>query len=205
MWVHEAFADYAESIYTECQFGKAAGEDYVVGLRRRIANDRPIVGPYGVNREGSTDMYYKGANMLGTIRHIMANDSLFKALLRGLNTQYRHSIVTGAEVENFINSFSGRDFTKLFQQYLRTTEVPELQWTVKGGKLFTRFTKCVAGLSMLVAITVNGEERRVNITDQWSSPASGLRPHSTTLSVDRNWYITTERVGAAALKGSTGR
>jgi aminopeptidase N len=205
MWVHEAFADYAESIYTECQFGKAAGEDYVVGLRRRIANDRPIVGPYGVNREGSTDMYYKGANMLGTIRHIMANDSLFKALLRGLNMQYRHSILTGAEVENFINSFSGRDFTKLFQQYVRTTEVPELQWTVKGGKLFTRFTKCVAGLSMPVDITVNGEERTVNITDQWSSPASGLRPHSTNLSVDRNWYITTERVGAAALKGSTGR
>src|SRR5699024_11133552 len=60
MWVHVSFASYAESIYTECQFGKEAGAEYTIGLRQRIKNYRPIIGPYGVNKEGSGDMYYKG-------------------------------------------------------------------------------------------------------------------------------------------------
>lgn len=200
MWVHEAFADYAEALYTECRFGKAAGEDYVIGLRRLIANDIPIIGAYGVNQEGSTDMYYKGANMLNTVRHIMANDSLFKAMLRGLHQRFRHTVVSGADVERFISGFSGRDFSKLFDQYLRTTQIPELQWTVKGGKLWTRFTNCVPGLSMPVPITVNGEERTVAIGTQWSNPAHGLNKRTATLTADRNWYMEVKRVGKAALR-----
>lgn len=202
MWVHEAFANYAEALYTECRFGKPAGEDYVIGLRNNISNDIPIIGAYGVNKEGSGDMYYKGANMLHTIRHIMANDSLFKAMLRGLNKHFRHAVVSGAEVEAYISQFSGRDFSKLFQQYLRTTQVPVLQWTVRGGKLHVRFAQCVDGFAMPVRIIVNGEERMVPISDQWSSPAYGLKKRTATLLADRNWYITVERVGKQALRES---
>ena len=28
MWVHESFANYSESLYTECRYGKAAGAEY---------------------------------------------------------------------------------------------------------------------------------------------------------------------------------
>ena len=45
MWVHESFANYAEGIYTECQFGKEAGAEYIIGNRRGIRNDRPIIRP----------------------------------------------------------------------------------------------------------------------------------------------------------------
>lgn len=196
MWIHEAFADYAEALYTECQFGTGAGADYVVGLRKNIRNDIPIVGPYGVNRPGSTDMYYKGGNMLHTIRHIMADDSLFKSMLREMNRRYRHSIVTGADIEEFISHYSGRDFSKIFDQYLRTTEVPELQWTVWKGKLWVRFTRCVEGFSMPVLIDVNGDSRTVVISDTWTSPAYGLKPKRTHLDADRNWYVQVKRVTA---------
>lgn len=201
MWVHEAFTDYGETLYTQCQFGDAAGDDYVIGLRKLIANDVPIIGHYGVNREGSTDMYYKGANMIHTLRHIMANDSLFKAMLREMNRRFRHGIVTGAEVETFISSFSGHDLSKFFNQYLRTTQVPELQWTVKGSKLYTRFANCVPGFSMPTSIIVNGEERTVPISDQWSSPAHGLKSRTATLMAARNWYIHVQHVRKSALKG----
>lgn len=202
MWVHEAFANYAEALYTECRFGKGAGEDYVVGLRRNIRNDIPVQGPYGVNREGSTDMYYKGSNMLHTIRQIMADDSLFKAMLREMNHRFHHAVVTGAQVEQFISAYSGIDFSKVFDQYLRTTRVPELQWTVHRGQLYVRFANCVNGLAMPVGILVNGEQRTVPISDQWSIPAHGLRARTATLLADRNWYITTKRVGKAALRES---
>ncbi len=204
MWVHEGFTDYSEVLYTECLFGKAAGEDYLVGLRRNIANDVPVIGPYGVNQQGSGDMYPKGANLVHTIRHILGNDSLFKAMLREMNQRYWHAVVTSAEVEAFISTFSGKDLGKVFDQYLRTTRVPELQWTVHRGKLHVRFAHCVDGFAMPVRIIVNGEERQVPISDQWSNPAHGLNHRTTELVADRNWYITVKHVGATALKVGTG-
>ena len=202
MWVHEGFADYAEAIYTQCQFGDAAGDDYVIGVRKNIANDIPIIGPYGVNQEGSNDMYYKGANMIHSIRHVMANDSLFKAMLRGMNLKFRHGIVTSAEVEAFISSFSGHDFSTVFDQYLRTTKVPRLEWTVKKDDLFVRWSNCVPGFNMPAMIMVNGEDKMVPITDQWSSPAHGMNAKTATLQVDRNWYVTVERVDPNVLKAA---
>lgn len=200
MWVHEGFADYAETIYTQCQFGESAGDDYVIGLRKNIVNDIPIIGPYGVNQEGSTDMYYKGANMIHTLRHILANDSLFKAMLREMNRKYRHAIVTSAEVEQFISSFTGHDFSLIFDQYLRTTQVPVLEWTVRKKKLFVRWANCVEGFAMPITIMVNGDERTVPISAQWSSPARGLRARTATLVPDRNWYVTAKRVQKDALR-----
>ncbi|TFG63242.1 MAG: M1 family peptidase, partial [Gemmatimonadales bacterium] len=40
MWVHESFANYAESLYTECMHGTAAGADYAIGTRSGIRNNR---------------------------------------------------------------------------------------------------------------------------------------------------------------------
>ena len=71
MWVHESFANYAEGLYTECLFGKEAGARYIIGNRRGIRNDRPIIPPYDVNDQGSGDMYPKGGEMLHTIRQIV--------------------------------------------------------------------------------------------------------------------------------------
>jgi aminopeptidase N len=202
MWVHEGFTDYAETIYTQCRFGEAAGDDYVVGLRKNIRNDIPVIGPYGVNTEGSTDMYYKGANMLHTIRHVMDDDPLFKAMLRAMNKRYYHQVTTSAEVEAFISGFSGHDFSKLFDQYLRTTQVPELQWTVRKDELFVRWNNVVPGFAMSIKITVNGEERMVPITGAWTSPARGLKAKTAELAADRNWYVTVKRVDKKDLRAT---
>ncbi len=200
MWVHEGFTDYSETIYTQCQFGDAAGDDYVVGLRKNISNDKPIIGPYNVNQEGSGDMYSKGANMLHTIRHIINNDSLFKAMLREMNRRYYHKVTTSAAVEEFISEFSHHDLTKLFDQYLRTIQVPVLEWGIKKKKLFVRWSSCIEGFSMPITINVNGEERLVTVSEKWSMPASELKKNAQ-LRLDRNWYALEKRVPASAIKG----
>ncbi|HEX5581273.1 MAG TPA: M1 family metallopeptidase, partial [Gemmatimonadaceae bacterium] len=124
MWVHESFTNYAENLYTECLFGKDAGARYVIGTRRGIRNDRPIVAAYGVNDEGSGDMYVKGGNMLHTIRQVVGDDARWRDILRGLNRTFRHQTVTGAQIEGYISRAAGRDLSKVFDQYLRTTMVP---------------------------------------------------------------------------------
>jgi aminopeptidase N len=131
MWVHEGFANYAENLYTECLFGKEAGAQYVIGSRRNIRNDRPVIGTYGVNAEGSGDMYYKGGNMLHTIRQIVDDDEKWRGILRGLNKTFWHQTVMGSQVEQYISEQAGVDLSKVFDQYLRTPDVPAFEYRIE--------------------------------------------------------------------------
>ncbi len=126
MWVHEGFTTYSETLFTEYYYGLKAGNEYNRGMRFNILNNKNIIGTYGVNKEGSEDMYFKGSNMIHTIRHSLNNDSLFRTILRGLNQTFYHKTVTTQEVEQYINKMSGMNFTPVFNQYLRTTDIPEL-------------------------------------------------------------------------------
>jgi hypothetical protein len=76
--MHESFTNYSESLFTECRFGKTAGAAYVLGTRKNVKNDQPIVGQFGVNDEGSGDMYYKGDNLLHTIRQLVDDDAKWR-------------------------------------------------------------------------------------------------------------------------------
>ena len=193
MWIHEGFTDYSETIYTQCQSGEEAGNDYVIGLRRGIANDRPLIGPYGVNQEGSGDMYNKGANLLHTIRHVFNDDEKFRATLRGLNEHFRHSITTSAEVEAFISKAAGRDLSKVFDQYLRTTLVPRFEYRIKRKHFSYRWAECVPGFDLPVRITIDGAEQRLEPGTEWRTLDAPVGKHPV-VDVDRNWYVTTKKV-----------
>lgn len=202
MWIHEGFTDYTETIYTECQQGPEAAEEYVIGLRKGIANDRPLIGPYGVNQEGSGDMYNKGANLIHTIRHIVG-DSTFKAMLLEMNRRFRHQVVTSAEVEDFLINFNERTKRMLnksiFDQYLRTTQVPVLEWGVKKRTLVARWTNCLPGFKMVAWIDLDGHPMYKELGAEWTVLATGkvkkLRP-----SLNRNWYASISHVQKATLK-----
>lgn len=200
MWVHEGFTDYTESLFTECQQGKEAAEDYVIGLRRNIRNDRPIIGPYSVNEEGSGDMYYKGANLIHTVRHIVG-DSTFRALLLEMNRRFRHSIVTSAEIEDFMIGFDERTRLLLnksiFDQYLRTTKVPVLEWGRYGRRTYARWANCIPGFTMPVRLSCGGMEP-VTLGTAWRSIACEQKQAAE--QADRNWYVLNRSVGKRVLK-----
>ena len=124
MWVHEGFTNYSETLFTTCEYGVEAGNDYVIGTRKNIQNDIPVIGSYGVNQEGSGDMYYKGGNLLHTIRQVINDDEKFRQILRGLNKDFYHQTVDSKQVEAYISEKSGIDLSKVFDQYLRTTVIP---------------------------------------------------------------------------------
>lgn len=169
MWVHESFANYAEGLYTECLFGKEAGARYIVGNRRGIRNDRPIVpGAYGVNAQGSGDMYPKGGQMLHTIRQLVADDTKWREILRGLNRTFRHQTVTGAEVQAWMSAQAGMDLSKVFAQYLTTIQVPALEYRLAGDTLSHRWTDVVPGFDMPVDVAAgDGPWTRVRPTEAW--------------------------------------
>lgn len=189
MWVHEAFANYAESLYTECIFGKKAGEAYCRGTRKNVANDKPVIGHYGVNDEGSGDMYYKGGNMLLTIREILQNDEKWRSILRGLNSHFRHQTVTGRAVEQYISQKAGINLEKVFRQYLNTTQIPRFDYYFKKGLLYYRWSQVVPGFDMPLDVTLTpGAFTRLHPTEQWQSIA--VKATAKQFKVDENFYVT---------------
>jgi aminopeptidase N len=159
-WLHEGFTTYTEALFAECAFGKDKAFEYTRGQWAGIANDTPVIGPYGVHKEGSGDIYDKGSAVVHMIRRIMNNDEQFRQLLRGLNKDFYHKIVTSAQVEEYISRFARYDFTPLFNQYLRTTKVPRLEWYVKDKKLYYRFTDVVDGFTLPIEL-ISGKTRAV--------------------------------------------
>ena len=195
MWVHEGFTAYAENLYVECRFGQEAGAAYVIGTRGQIANDRPVIGVYGVNHEGSGDMYYEGANVLHTIRQLVDDDARWKDVLRGLNETFRHRIVTSEEVEGFIAERSGLELGTVFDQYLRHTDPPVFEYAIDGDTLRYRWRADVDGFRMPLLVDVGRDEQR------WITPRSDAwqtleLADPSDFRVDPDFYVVLERVPA---------
>ena len=192
MWIHESFTNYSENLFVDYYYGKQAAADYVIGTRRGIKNDKPIIAPYNVNAEGSGDMYNKGGNMLHTIRTMIDNDEKWRTILRGMNRTFYHKTVTTKEIEDYISAESGLDLSTVFNQYLRDIRIPELTYKIENKQLKYRWTNTVQDFYMPIKVTINGKEKTLKPTSLWQSikvPTDeiGLR-------VDRNYYITAKKL-----------
>jgi aminopeptidase N len=193
MWVHESFANYAENLYVECQSGKEAGARYLIGSRRGIRNRQPVIpAAYGVNAQGSGDMYPKGGNMLHTIRQIVANDEQWRGILRGLQSTFRHRVTTGQEVQDYISTHAGIDLSKVFDQYLTQTDIPVLEYQRSGDTLRYRWNKVVPGFDMPIDVATGADTRtRLHPTTVWQDLALGA---GETFVPDENYYVVVREV-----------
>lgn len=143
MWLHEAFATYAEALYLECADDYNASLKYLKYQEFNIVNNFPIIGPYDVNFQGSVndnDMYYKGSWMLHTFRHVLNNDSLFFGILRGLQQHFKYQTTNSDAVVAYINKLAGKDYTPFFNQYLKYPAPPIFDYTVKKSHKATILT-----------------------------------------------------------------
>lgn len=169
MWVHEGFTNYSETLFTSYMFGVEAGNDYVIGTRKNITNESPIIGTYNVNKEGSGDMYYKSGNMLHMIRQIMG-DSAFRGMLHGLQKTFYHQTVTTKQIEDYMSRYAGKDFSCIFDQYLRTTNIPVLTYQTSGDVISYRWVNCVKGFNMPIRVFVgDASEKWIYPTEDWQT------------------------------------
>ncbi|MFC6103298.1 M1 family metallopeptidase [Olivibacter domesticus] len=168
MWIHESFTNYSEALFVDYNYGKEAGEAYVHGIRSGIQNDNPVQGPYGVNQEGSGDMYPKGGVLLNMIRTIINNDEQWRQILRGLNKTFYHQTVNYEDIVNFISEQSGKNLNPVFDQYIKHTNIPTLEFRFKENKLYSRWIADVADFSMPVKVRVKGGQYQfINPDRSW--------------------------------------
>ena len=193
MWIHEAFGAYSESLFLNFHFGKQACSEYVIGTRAKIRNDRPIIGPYNVNTEGSHDMYYKGANMLHTLRQVVDDDEKFRSMMRGLSSTFYHQTVTSDQVEKYMSESTGKDLAAFFNQYLRDTRIPVLEYKLDKTQLSYHWNNCVDGFNMPLKIKVNDTTKWVNPSMDWKQleVEAGSK-----FETDSNFYVDTKEISA---------
>ena len=201
MWIHESFTSYSENLFVEYYFGKQKAFEYVRGQRMNIKNSSPIIGIYNVHREGSSDMYDKGANMLHTIRQVINNDEKWRSILRGLNKTYFHKAVTSEQVEQYISQKAGKDLSSIFDQYLRDIRIPTLEYFIKNQMIKVKWSNVVEGFTMPIKLVINDKVQWVTPSEKWEvinvdnseekSKVSNSLLAEPTITVDPNFYIST--------------
>ena len=192
MWIHESFTAYSENLFLDYHYGTEASNAYVTGTRKLIKNDRPIIGFYNVNHSGSGDMYYKGSNMLHTLRQIVNDDEKWRTILRGLNKKFYHQTVTSSQIENYLSEHIGIDLKSFFDQYLRTTKIPTLEYDIKGSKILYRWVNAVDDFYMPIKIFINGQTEWIIPNNSWQKIQNEEINQS--LIVDPNFYINHKNI-----------
>lgn len=190
MWVHEGFTNYSENLFLDYHNGKEASSEYVIGTRRGIQNDRPIIGYYNVNKEGSSDMYPKGGNMLHTLRQLIEDNEKWRQILRGLNSEFYHQTVTTQQIEDYLSEQSGIDLTAFFNQYLRTTMIPTLEYEIKQGKLKYRWTEIVDDFDMPIQVSIDDKEQWLFPKADWQT----MKIKSEDIEIDPDFYVVSKKL-----------
>ena len=188
MWIHEGFTCYSENLFVDYFFGKKASAEYVIGTRRGISNRKPIIGQYDINREGSGDMYSKGANLLHTIRQLAKDDEIWRQTLRGLNKEFYHSTVTTEEIEEYISKSIGIDLSKVFDQYLRDYRVPILEYEIIDGILSYRWNNVIDGFNMPIEAEIDGVNKFLFPSKEFKT----FKMKNSYINVDDDYYIFTK-------------
>lgn len=168
-WIHEGFTTYSETLFAEYWFGKEKAFEYTRGEWKNISNDRPVIGNYGVNDAGSGDKYDKGSALVHTIRLLMNDDEKFRAMLHKMNDTFYHKQITTKQMEDFIIGYSGLALQPIFEQYLRTKMIPELQWKSNGESLDCRLVNVVEGFELPIPIRIGTFNTIIKIGSQWQS------------------------------------
>ena len=190
MWIHEGFTAYSENLFLDYYYGKEVSSEYVIGTRRNIQNDKPIIGNYNVNDEGSLDMYSKGANMLHTLRQLIEDDEKWWQILRGLNKTFYHQTVTSKQIEDYLSKQTKIDLTEFFNQYLRDIRIPTLEYTINNKELKYHWTQIVDNFDMPLRVNIDNKEQWIFPKAQWQT----MPIKSSSIFVDPDFYVETKKM-----------
>jgi aminopeptidase N len=195
LWIHEAFTTYSQALFAESLYGKKVAQKYIYDTRSGISNQRSLVGPYGVNKEGSSDMYNKGAVLLNMVRSIVNNDQQWRRILLGLNKTFFHQTVTYDQITTYISTQAGVDLSPVFDQYLHYTKIPVLELAIKKGKLFCRWQADAKNFNMPVQVHLGKGAYQVIKPTTVFKPVEIKGPTLKNLTVDTaNFYIQVRKV-----------
>lgn len=174
MWIHEGFCTYSEVIYVECMYGYETMLEYVNNQKNFVRNDKPIVGPYNVNKKGSNDMYQKGSLMLHTLRNLINDDELWFSILKGISIDFKYKVLDGKDIIEYINRKVDFNLSLFFNQYLFNSKIPILEYKIqKEGREYVLLYRWNAIKDFDMKLLINDGEKNI-----WISPNSEWKEYT---------------------------
>ena len=193
MWIHEGFTTYSETVFVECLYGYDKAMEYINGQKQLVQNNKKIIGAYGVNDEGPVDMYYKGALLLNTLRHVIDNDEKWWSMILRFAEHYRHQIIDTKTVVDFFNSESGMDLSPIFQQYLQYKNIPVLEFKPQGENFMYRWNTDVASFKMPVDVVYKKKTIRLFPTNSWKKLHLNVKRIASIKVLTDQFYIAVQK------------
>jgi aminopeptidase N len=100
--------------------------------------------------------------------------------------------VTTQQVESYVSQKSGIDLSKVFDQYLRTTKIPLLQYKIEGDKVSYKYDRVVDGFAMPLSVAINGKQ--VRLTPTAVMQKFDAKEPVNSFEVDRNYYVESAKL-----------
>jgi aminopeptidase N len=150
-WLHEGFAQYMQPLYGQWREGDARYAVMLDAQRNRITNKAPVVRDKLLTEEevyepalggAGTDVYFKGAWTLHTLRWLIGDEAFFRATRRLVYGRpdprpgnFAPRFASTREFQQIVAEEAGRNLDWFFDAYLRRAALPELVETRDGDKL----------------------------------------------------------------------
>ena len=139
--------------------------------------------------------------MLHTLRQIIDDDQKWREILRGLNEEFYHQTVKSEQIENYISEQSGLDLDAFFDQYLRDTRIPTLEYALLNGEMRYRWGNCIKGFHMPLKVYLNDEMTWLDATQEWQN-LSTAKPIRSVV-IDRDFYVAGFPISEAEAEGQS--
>ncbi len=176
-WIHEGWGTYAECVYVECMFGREDALKYVNGYKSKVKNQAPIISEPGVNSTPPQDMYFKGALFLNTLRSVIDDDSMWWKVVREFCDRFKYRNIMTEDVVAFFNRKTRKNLTPIFNQYLRHTDIPdlELRFDEGAGTVAYRWKAGEKDFEMPVRVGRRDHWQVIRPTGEWQTMKSDIR------------------------------
>ena len=196
-WIHEGFDTYAEALFIEEKYGLSASRNFVEQrYKKNITNEWPVVPSRNSTTENKagSDIYYKGAHILHTLRYLIGKDILEESLKEFLYMpkEWSKNQTSTEEFMSLIQMNSGKDLNWFFKQYLFKGQLPTLNIKTKNvkDKKFIDYWWEENGFFMPLEISFKSfdgiRERTLELNN---SPKRIAIPASSEVSLDPNGWL----------------
>lgn len=149
MWLHEGIGTWMQPLYLQQARGEMFYQTAMWENRKQIRSEVPLVSTDGTLPDYNdsavgwgTDIYYKGAWVMHTLRYLVGDEVLFPALTRltyGTDEPRPGAIRpvnrTSDDFRAILEEMSGRELDWFFDAYLYQAALPRLVTTRDGNRM----------------------------------------------------------------------
>jgi aminopeptidase N len=204
IWLNEGFATYSEYLANEkLQPGNRITKlNEIQSAARTTGNSVWVNDTTSVSRIfNSNSTYQKGAAIIHVLRYIFNNDSLFFAMLRAYQNQYRDGNANASQFRALAEGFYGNSLASYFNEWYYGRGFPQynLRWNHVNGQVVLVLSQVngFAGATTLftnpvsIRVTAIGQTINLRVQPTGSSDTfyTNLSPEVLSISVDPDLWI----------------